>query len=80
MKEYEIVQEPICRTCQYYHEHYVHMGNHYHELFYGHCCYPRIKNRYDHQTCRYWTPNPEPVSTEEASVSPRLEEHRNSEK
>lgn len=72
MKEYEIVQDPTCRTCQYFHEHYVRMGAQYLPLYYGHCCYPRVKNRYDHQVCRYWSPAPgvqeDPTRSEEPAL------------
>ncbi len=60
-KKYKIVEQTVCGTCKHYRRHYVrYEAGRFTSLHYGHCVYPRIKQRDPGQTCPHWTAREEP--------------------
>ncbi len=51
------MNEKTCESCEHYIPHYVRIGRKFHKIDFGHCVYPRIKNR-DKATkaCEHYTP------------------------
>lgn len=56
-KKYEIVKHAVCGTCKHYRQHYVRSRGvgWFMPIHYGHCVYPRNKQREPGQTCPHWT-------------------------
>lgn len=53
-----MVQALVCGTCAHYHQHYV-LGNYQKPipLWYGHCSFPKLKDRRPDETCDRWEAN-----------------------
>lgn len=42
----KLTKKAYCRTCRHFRLHYIkYKSGYYHPIDYGHCVYPRIKNR-----------------------------------
>ena len=46
-----IQDTPSCATCERFHPHYVYYCGRYHTTHFGHCSYPRLKDRYITDSC-----------------------------
>lgn len=54
---YNDMTVPMCATCAHYIKHYVKSDPRrggYTPIFYGHCAYPRVKNRLPHNLCAHY--------------------------
>jgi len=49
----------MCRCCRYYHKHYIQNRERggFTEVSYGHCTYPRLKQKRAYDTCDRFTAN-----------------------
>ena len=48
-------RETVCGTCAHFYKHYIKRGKRYYPLIFGHCVFPRFKDRKETDHCPYWT-------------------------
>ena len=60
MPVYHKTELSACGDCAHFRRHYIFDGERYFALQFGHCVFPRCKDRREDQTCPHW----------EARVSP----------
>ncbi len=46
---------PMCANCEHFYQHYIKQGTDYHPLSFGHCAYPRMKDRDTFDLCEHFT-------------------------
>lgn len=48
-----------CGSCKHFRQHYIKFGRSYRPLLYGHCTYPRLKNReVQAPACKHYAKRP----------------------